>query len=203
MRESLRRIDNIGGVQFRWQWSGGTGSESVTMTVNRKCTEITITVNNNIKTNIFAELFAQYQHFIEYRNVVSPLTDWLSVQLMTVSCSLCRICQLCGVYDEANFSFRNAWSYLVIINNISQLVKTLFLLKWTLVIMMYSVFQDLNPVLTFSLGPVCHVLPAAAVPSSQRRVDSHQTCGQVPLRQTGGVCFLLVRMDECLCFVSL
>lgn len=37
--------------------------------------------------------------------------------------SLCRICQLCGVYDEANFSFRNAWSYLVIINNISQLVK--------------------------------------------------------------------------------
>lgn len=37
---------------------------------------------------------------------------------------VCSICQLCGVYDEANFSFRNAWSYLVIINNISQLVKT-------------------------------------------------------------------------------
>lgn len=35
----------------------------------------------------------------------------------------CSICQLCGVYDEANFSFRSAWSYLVIINNISQLVN--------------------------------------------------------------------------------
>lgn len=36
---------------------------------------------------------------------------------------VCSICQLCGVYDEANFSFRNAWSYLVIINNMSQLVR--------------------------------------------------------------------------------
>ncbi|KAG9269017.1 transmembrane protein 184C [Astyanax mexicanus] len=31
------------------------------------------------------------------------------------------VCQLCGVYDEGNFSFRNAWTYLVIINNASQL----------------------------------------------------------------------------------
>lgn len=37
--------------------------------------------------------------------------------------SLRRVCQLCGVYDEANFSFGSAWSYLVIVNNISQLVK--------------------------------------------------------------------------------
>uniref|UniRef100_A0AAX7TM01 Transmembrane protein 184C n=1 Tax=Astatotilapia calliptera TaxID=8154 RepID=A0AAX7TM01_ASTCA len=41
-----------------------------------------------------------------------------------VTTVIALICQLCGVYDEANFSFRNAWSYLVIINNISQLVKT-------------------------------------------------------------------------------
>ena len=27
MRESLRRINNVGGVQFRWNWSGGPGSE--------------------------------------------------------------------------------------------------------------------------------------------------------------------------------
>ncbi|RXN08482.1 transmembrane protein 184C [Labeo rohita] len=31
------------------------------------------------------------------------------------------VCQLCGVYDEGNFSFRNAWTYLVIVNNASQL----------------------------------------------------------------------------------
>lgn len=48
---------------------------------------------------------------------VCDLLKWLIV-------FVCSICQLCGVYDEANFSFRNAWSYLVIINNISQLVKT-------------------------------------------------------------------------------
>ncbi|XP_029615537.1 transmembrane protein 184C isoform X1 [Salmo trutta] len=30
-------------------------------------------------------------------------------------------CQLCGVYDEGNFSNRNAWTYLVLVNNISQL----------------------------------------------------------------------------------
>lgn len=55
--------------------------------------------------------------------------EWSSSRMaLNLSCinsfSVCRICQLCGVYDEANFSFRNAWSYLVIINNISQLVKT-------------------------------------------------------------------------------
>jgi len=39
-----------------------------------------------------------------------------------------RICQLCGVYDEGNFSSKNAWTYLVIVNNLSQLVSTCFLL---------------------------------------------------------------------------
>lgn len=37
---------------------------------------------------------------------------------------LSRICQLCGVYDEGNFNSTNAWTYLVIVNNMSQLVKT-------------------------------------------------------------------------------
>nr|XP_057924532.1 transmembrane protein 184C-like isoform X1 [Doryrhamphus excisus]XP_057924533.1 transmembrane protein 184C-like isoform X1 [Doryrhamphus excisus] len=41
-----------------------------------------------------------------------------------VTTVIALVCQLCGVYDEANFSFHNAWSYLVIINNISQLVST-------------------------------------------------------------------------------
>lgn len=36
----------------------------------------------------------------------------------------CSVCQLCGFYDEGNFSFRNAWTYLVIVNNASQLVTT-------------------------------------------------------------------------------
>lgn len=35
-----------------------------------------------------------------------------------------RICELVGVYDEGNFSFSNAWTYLVILNNMSQLVST-------------------------------------------------------------------------------
>uniref|UniRef100_A0A8C0LU12 Transmembrane protein 184C n=1 Tax=Canis lupus dingo TaxID=286419 RepID=A0A8C0LU12_CANLU len=33
------------------------------------------------------------------------------------------ICELLGIYDEGNFSFSNAWTYLVIINNMSQLVS--------------------------------------------------------------------------------
>lgn len=44
------------------------------------------------------------------------------------------------------------------------------------------------------LSPVRHVLPGVAVPSSERRADSHQARGEVPVRQTGGVCLLLVRM---------
>nr|XP_046183880.1 transmembrane protein 184C-like isoform X3 [Oncorhynchus gorbuscha]XP_046183881.1 transmembrane protein 184C-like isoform X4 [Oncorhynchus gorbuscha] len=42
--------------------------------------------------------------------VVRPLTTVIAL-----------VCQLCGVYDEGNFSNRNAWTYLVIVNNISQL----------------------------------------------------------------------------------
>lgn len=31
------------------------------------------------------------------------------------------VCELLDIYDEGNFSFSNAWTYLVIINNMSQL----------------------------------------------------------------------------------
>eukprot|EP00064_Thunnus_orientalis_P024067 superscaffoldBa00009833_g24337 len=52
-----------------------------------------------------------------------------------------RICQLCGVYDEANFSFKNAWSYLVIINNISQLFA-----MYCLVLLYRSLREELTPI---------------------------------------------------------
>ncbi|TFK16192.1 lipopolysaccharide-responsive and beige-like anchor protein [Platysternon megacephalum] len=42
--------------------------------------------------------------------VVRPLTTIIAL-----------ICELVGVYDEGNFSFKNAWTYLVILNNMSQL----------------------------------------------------------------------------------
>ncbi|KAM4714180.1 transmembrane protein 184C-like isoform 1-T1 [Anableps anableps] len=51
------------------------------------------------------------------------------------------ICQLCGVYDEANFSFRNAWSYLVIVNNISQLFA-----MYCLVLLYRALRDELTPI---------------------------------------------------------
>lgn len=59
----------------------------------------------------------------QYGSDVSVKGEFGAIINFIGSFSVCRICQLCGVYDEANFSFRNAWSYLVIINNISQLVN--------------------------------------------------------------------------------
>ncbi|KAF5897276.1 transmembrane protein, partial [Clarias magur] len=38
-----------------------------------------------------------------------------------VTTVIALVCQLFEVYDEGNFSFRNAWTYLVIVNNASQL----------------------------------------------------------------------------------
>nr|XP_029511250.1 transmembrane protein 184C-like isoform X4 [Oncorhynchus nerka] len=46
------------------------------------------------------------------------------------------VCQLCGVYDEGNFSNRNAWTYLVIVNNISQLF-TMYCL-----VLLYKALKD-------------------------------------------------------------
>ncbi|XP_013394461.1 transmembrane protein 184C-like [Lingula anatina] len=36
------------------------------------------------------------------------------------------ICALAGVYDEGHFSFKNAWTYIVVINNVSQIVSNSF-----------------------------------------------------------------------------
>lgn len=49
-----------------------------------------------------------------------------------------RICELVGVYDEGNFSFNNAWTYLVILNNMSQLVsiECIFLLSEVVVLVL-------------------------------------------------------------------
>uniref|UniRef100_A0A669CHL5 Transmembrane protein 184C n=1 Tax=Oreochromis niloticus TaxID=8128 RepID=A0A669CHL5_ORENI len=58
-----------------------------------------------------------------------------------VTTVIALICQLCGVYDEANFSFRNAWSYLVIINNISQLFA-----MYCLVLLYRALREELMPI---------------------------------------------------------
>ncbi|GAA6228372.1 transmembrane protein 184C-like [Lates japonicus] len=58
-----------------------------------------------------------------------------------VTTVIALICQLCGVYDEANFSFRNAWSYLVIINNISQLFA-----MYCLLLLYRALREELTPI---------------------------------------------------------
>uniref|UniRef100_A0A8C5N5S9 Transmembrane protein 184C-like n=1 Tax=Gouania willdenowi TaxID=441366 RepID=A0A8C5N5S9_GOUWI len=45
-----------------------------------------------------------------------------------VTTVIALVCQLCGVYGEASFSFRSAWLYLVIVNNVSQLFSMYCLL---------------------------------------------------------------------------
>uniref|UniRef100_A0A8C6XKC4 Transmembrane protein 184C n=1 Tax=Naja naja TaxID=35670 RepID=A0A8C6XKC4_NAJNA len=51
------------------------------------------------------------------------------------------ICELIGVYDEGNFSFKNAWTYLVFINNISQLFA-----MYCLVLFYKVLREELNPI---------------------------------------------------------
>ncbi|GCC21516.1 hypothetical protein chiPu_0019988 [Chiloscyllium punctatum] len=52
-----------------------------------------------------------------------------------------EICELVGVYDEGNFSFKNAWTYLVIINNLSQIFAMYCL------VLFYKVLRnELNPI---------------------------------------------------------
>nr|XP_029511245.1 transmembrane protein 184C-like isoform X1 [Oncorhynchus nerka]XP_029511246.1 transmembrane protein 184C-like isoform X1 [Oncorhynchus nerka] len=53
-----------------------------------------------------------------------------------VTTVIALVCQLCGVYDEGNFSNRNAWTYLVIVNNISQLF-TMYCL-----VLLYKALKD-------------------------------------------------------------
>ncbi|XP_039181093.1 transmembrane protein 184C-like [Crotalus tigris] len=51
------------------------------------------------------------------------------------------ICELICVYDEGNFSFKNAWTYLVFINNISQLFA-----MYCLVLFYKVLREELNPI---------------------------------------------------------
>lgn len=51
------------------------------------------------------------------------------------------ICELLGVYDEGNFSFKNAWTYLVIFNNVSQLFA-----MYCLVLFYKVLREELNPI---------------------------------------------------------
>lgn len=114
-------------------------------------------------------------------NLHTPATGFILLSL--------RICQLCGVYDEGNFSSANAWTYLVIFNNMSQLVLT------KLFFCLNVVLNDGCHRLTSSLSaldPVCHVLPGAVLPNSERGAGSNQTSGQIPVCQNGGVCLFLV-----------
>uniref|UniRef100_A0AAR2LVA3 Transmembrane protein 184C n=1 Tax=Pygocentrus nattereri TaxID=42514 RepID=A0AAR2LVA3_PYGNA len=48
---------------------------------------------------------------------------------------------LCGVYDEGNFSSKNAWTYLVIVNNLSQLFA-----MYCLVLFYKALREELSPI---------------------------------------------------------
>uniref|UniRef100_A0A668VUY0 Transmembrane protein 184C n=1 Tax=Oreochromis aureus TaxID=47969 RepID=A0A668VUY0_OREAU len=58
-----------------------------------------------------------------------------------VTTVIALICQLCKVYDEGNFSFKNAWTYLVIFNNMSQLFA-----MYCLVLFYKALREELNPI---------------------------------------------------------
>nr|XP_033796197.1 transmembrane protein 184C isoform X2 [Geotrypetes seraphini] len=51
-----------------------------------------------------------------------------------------EICQLIGVYGEGNFSFKNAWTYMVIINNLSQLFA-----MYCLILFYQALKEELRP----------------------------------------------------------
>lgn len=58
-----------------------------------------------------------------------------------VTTVIALICQLCGVYDEGNFSSANAWTYLVIFNNMSQLFA-----MYCLVLFYRTLREELGPI---------------------------------------------------------
>uniref|UniRef100_A0A6Q2XGI8 Transmembrane protein 184C n=2 Tax=Esox lucius TaxID=8010 RepID=A0A6Q2XGI8_ESOLU len=58
-----------------------------------------------------------------------------------VTTVIALICQLCGVYDEGNFSSTNAWTYLVIFNNMSQLFA-----MYCLVLFYKALREELAPI---------------------------------------------------------
>ncbi|XP_030047529.1 transmembrane protein 184C [Microcaecilia unicolor] len=57
-----------------------------------------------------------------------------------VTTIIALICQLSGVYGEGNFSFKNAWTYLVILNNLSQLFA-----MYCLILFYQALKEELRP----------------------------------------------------------
>lgn len=78
-------------------------------------------------------------------NCQTPVTGFTRLSL--------RICQLCGVYDEGNFSSANAWTYLVIFNNMSQLVRTTLFFCFNVVVKWWMPVFDFFSVCTGSSLP--------------------------------------------------
>uniref|UniRef100_A0A3Q2YQ96 Transmembrane protein 184C n=1 Tax=Hippocampus comes TaxID=109280 RepID=A0A3Q2YQ96_HIPCM len=58
-----------------------------------------------------------------------------------VTTVIALVCQLCKVYDEGNFSSTNAWTYLVIVNNMSQLFA-----MYCLVLFYRALREELSPI---------------------------------------------------------
>ncbi|XP_018591581.2 transmembrane protein 184C [Scleropages formosus] len=58
-----------------------------------------------------------------------------------VTTVIALICELCGVYDEGNFSSKNAWTYLVVFNNLSQLFA-----MYCLVLFYRALREELSPI---------------------------------------------------------
>lgn len=75
-------------------------------------------------------LIERCKHGVLQYTVVRPITTIIAL-----------ICQLCGKYDEGDFNFTSAWSYLVIINNISQIWA-----MYNLVLFYQATKEELKPV---------------------------------------------------------
>lgn len=75
-------------------------------------------------------LIERCKHGVLQYTVVRPITTLIAL-----------ICQICGKYDEGDFNFKSAWSYLVIINNISQIWA-----MYNLVLFYQATKEELKPV---------------------------------------------------------
>uniref|UniRef100_A0A672KTN5 Transmembrane protein 184C-like n=1 Tax=Sinocyclocheilus grahami TaxID=75366 RepID=A0A672KTN5_SINGR len=94
--------------------------------------------------------------YFHIENCTFSLTDFFLNRVLLLRCKLgvlqytvvrpvttviALICQLCGVYDEGNFSSKNAWTYLVIVNNLSQLFA-----MYCLVLFYKALREELSPI---------------------------------------------------------
>lgn len=75
-------------------------------------------------------LIDRCKHGVLQYTVVRPVTTLIAL-----------ICQICGKYDEGDFNFTSAWSYLVIVNNISQIWA-----MYSLILFYKATKEELQPV---------------------------------------------------------